>query len=184
MRKRTELDERQLWQRGNVFKHAFVFLLGALAAEGACKAFGITWAEGPWEAVLLIWASVALCWWEFILRDISPMGRSQKTFFFAMGLCGFLAGVLYRRGLLRRGRVSLCIYGALSALLIYGVLMNISSALLWQSPVSWATIGAYLLSGFPVDCVHAAATVCFLWLFGEPMLEKLDRIKVKYGLLA
>ena len=103
---------------------------------------------------------------------------------FAMGLCGFLAGVLYRRGLLRRGRVSLCIFGALSALLIYGVLMNISSALLWQSPVSWATIGAYLLSGFPVDCVHAAATVCFLWLFGEPMLEKLDRIKVKYGLLA
>ena len=63
MKKRTELDERQLWQRGNVFKHAFVFLLGALAAEGACKAFGITWAEGPWEAVLLIWASVALCWW-------------------------------------------------------------------------------------------------------------------------
>ena len=103
---------------------------------------------------------------------------------FAMGLCGFLAGVLYRRGLLRRGRVSLCIYGALSALLIYGVLMNVSSALLWQSQVSWATIGAYLLSGFPVDCVHAAATVCFLWLFGEPMLEKLDRIKVKYGLLA
>lgn len=103
---------------------------------------------------------------------------------FAMGLCGFLAGVLYRRGLLRRGRVSLCIFGALSALLVYGVLMNVSSALLWQSPVSWATIGAYLLSGFPVDCVHAAATVCFLWLFGEPMLEKLDRIKVKYGLLA
>ena len=62
--------------------------------------------------------------------------------------------------------------------------MKVASALLWQSPVSWATIGAYLLSGFPVDCVHAAATVCFLWLFGEPMLEKLDRIKVKYGLLA
>ena len=101
---------------------------------------------------------------------------------FAMGLCGFLAGVLYRRGLLRRGRVSLCIFGALSALLIYGVLMNISSALLWQGTVSWATIGAYLLSGFPVDCVHAAATVCFLWLFGEPMLEKLERVKRKYGL--
>ena len=66
----------------------------------------------------------------------------------------------------------------------HGVLMNISAALLWQGTVSWATIGAYLLSGFPVDCVHAAATVCFLWLFGEPMLEKLDRIKVKYGLLA
>ena len=113
MRKRTELDERQLWQRGNVFKHAFVFLLGALAAEGACKAFGVTWAEGPWEAVLLIWASVALCWWEFILRDISPMGRSQKTFFFAMGLCGVclvvmeLASLAARRGpLLEEGALT------------------------------------------------------------------------------
>ena len=49
--------------------------------------------------------------------------------------------------------------------------------------MSWATIGAYLLSGFPVDCVHAAATVFFLWIAAEPMLEKLDRIKEKYGLL-
>ena len=85
MKKRTELDERQLWQRGNVFKHAFVFLIAALALEALCKALGVTWAQGPWEAILLIWGSVALCWWEFILRDISPMGRSQKTFFFAMG---------------------------------------------------------------------------------------------------
>ena len=120
----------------------------------------------------------------FVSNFIFGQGPWTPWQMFAMGLCGFLAGVLYRRGLLRRGRVSLCIFGALSALLVYGVLMNVSSALLWQSPVSWATIGAYLLSGFPVDCVHAAATVCFLWLFGEPMLEKLDRIKVKYGLLA
>ena len=72
MKKRTELDERQLWQRGNVFKHAFVFLIAALALEALCKAFGVTWAQGPWEAILLIWGSVALCWWEFILRDINP----------------------------------------------------------------------------------------------------------------
>ena len=94
MKKRTELDERQLWQRGNVFKHAFVFLIAALALEALCKAFGVAWAQGPWEAILIIWASVALCWWEFILRDISPMGRSQKTFFFAMGLCGLCMVVM------------------------------------------------------------------------------------------
>lgn len=28
----------------------------------------------------------------------------------------------------------------------------------------------------------ATATVLFLWLAAEPLLEKLDRIKVKYGL--
>ena len=41
----------------------------------------------------------------------------------------------------------------------------------------------YYISGFPVDCVHAAATWIFLWLAAEPMLEKLDRIKTKYGLV-
>ena len=35
MKKRTELDERQLWQRGNVFKHAFVFLLEMIAQTTA-----------------------------------------------------------------------------------------------------------------------------------------------------
>lgn len=102
---------------------------------------------------------------------------------FAMGLCGFLAGVLGRWGLLRRSRTSLCVFGAMAALLVYGVLMNLSSALLWHGDLSWKLVAAYLLSGVPVDCVHAAATVCFLWLFGLPMLEKLDRIRLKYGLL-
>ena len=30
--------------------------------------------------------------------------------------------------------------------------------------------------------VRAVAAFIFLWLGAEPMLEKLDRIKVKYGL--
>ena len=34
-----------------------------------------------------------------------------------------------------------------------------------------------------MDSVHASATVIFLLLLAEPMLEKLDRIKVKYGLV-
>ena len=34
-----------------------------------------------------------------------------------------------------------------------------------------------------MDCVHSAATVFFLLVLAEPMLEKLDRIKIKYGLV-
>ncbi len=39
------------------------------------------------------------------------------------------------------------------------------------------------MTGLPIDLVHAAATVIFLWFASQPMLSKLDRIKVKYGLL-
>ena len=40
-----------------------------------------------------------------------------------------------------------------------------------------------IIAGLPFDLIHAAATVIFLWFFSRPMLEKLDRLKVKYGLM-
>ena len=102
---------------------------------------------------------------------------------FAMGIIGFLAGVLFRRGWLRRSRAALCVFGAIAAVVIYGGIMNPVSALLYARTLEWKVIAAYYVTGFPVDCVHAAATVFFLWVLAEPMLEKLDRIKVKYGLV-
>lgn len=102
---------------------------------------------------------------------------------FSMGIIGFIAGVLFRKGFLSRSRVSLCIFGALSAIVIYGGIMNPASALIWSTEsINKNVIIAYYLTGFPMDCIHAFATVFFLYFAAEPMLEKLDRIKVKYGL--
>ena len=42
---------------------------------------------------------------------------------------------------------------------------------------------AYYISGLPMDLVHAGATVVFIMIAAEPMLEKLDRIKIKYGMV-
>ncbi len=102
---------------------------------------------------------------------------------FSMGIIGFLAGVLFRKGFIRRSRVSMCIFGALSVIVIYGGIMNPVSALIWGGKtLNLKIILTYYLTGFPMDLVHAFATVIFLWFGGLPMLEKLDRIKVKYGL--
>ena len=102
---------------------------------------------------------------------------------FAFGIIGFLAGVLFRKGLLSRGRVSLAIFGGIVTFVIYGGLMNPASVLTFQpKPVADMFLLAYL-QGIPFDLVHAAATVTFLLIISQPMLEKLDRIKVKYGLL-
>ena len=102
---------------------------------------------------------------------------------FSMGIIGFLAGVLFRKGLLLRSRESLCVFGALAAIVIYGGIMNPASALMWANEVNLKIILTYYITGFPMDCVQAAATWLFLWFGAEPMLEKLDRIKVKYGLV-
>ena len=101
----------------------------------------------------------------------------------AMGLVGFLAGALFHSGLLRRTRGPLCAFGALAAIFIYGALMSAQSALLWMQGLNMGILVSYLLAGLPMDALQAAATVVFLWCFSGPVLEKLERMKLKYGLL-
>ena len=103
---------------------------------------------------------------------------------FSMGIIGFLAGVLFRKGLLRRSRGSLATFGAFAAVIFYGGIMNPAAALMYNAQsINWNMILAYYVSGLPMDLVHAAATVIFILIAAEPMLEKLDRIKTKYGLV-
>ena len=102
---------------------------------------------------------------------------------FSMGIIGFLAGILFRKGLLRRNRGALCVFGALAAILIYGGIMNPASALTCVGELNEKVLLTYYISGLPFDCIQAAATWLFLWFGAEPMLEKLDRVKVKYGVV-
>ncbi|MCM1164634.1 MAG: ATP-binding cassette domain-containing protein [Lachnospiraceae bacterium] len=103
---------------------------------------------------------------------------------FAAGVIGFLAGALCRTGLLKRSRLPLSIFGAVSALVIYGGIMNPVSALLQGTEeLSLGVILGYYVTGLPMDLVHALATAVFLWFLSKPMLETLERVKLKYGLL-
>ena len=88
-----------------------------------------------------------------------------------------------REGLLLRSRTALCVYGGLATFLIYGGIMNPASLLTFQPNPNWDMLWPYYLQGIPFDLIHALATVLFLYIAAEPMLEKLDRIKVKYGLV-
>ena len=56
-------------------------------------------------------------------------------------------------------------------------------SIMWQGTINWKILLSYYATGFPMDLVQAAATALFLWFLSQPMLEKLDRIKVKYGLV-
>ena len=102
---------------------------------------------------------------------------------FSFGMIGFLAGILFQKGILKARKRDLCIYGFLSVFLIYGGIMNPASALMSYGQVTWAGLLAFYISGAPVDLVHAISTVIFLWFLSRPMLEKLERIKKKYGLV-
>ena len=101
---------------------------------------------------------------------------------FAMGVIGLAAGVLFRKGLLSRDRLSLSVFGGLSIFVIYGGILNPTSVLMFQGTPNLKMILTTYVTGLPADAVHALSTVFFLWFLSDTMLEKLDRVKVKYGL--
>ncbi|MDR3296466.1 MAG: ECF transporter S component [Clostridiales Family XIII bacterium] len=102
---------------------------------------------------------------------------------FAFGIIGFLAGILFRKGLLPRGRLALAVFGGISVFLVYGGIVNAASVFMYQANPTWPMFAAAYLTGFPFDLIHAVSTVFFLLVLAEPFLEKLDRIKHKYGLM-
>ena len=102
---------------------------------------------------------------------------------FAFGIIGFIAGVLFKKGFLRKTKTSLCIFGFLATLVVYGGIMNPASVLIWQATPKAEMFLSASAVGLPFDLVHATSTAFFLWCISEPMIEKLERIKVKYGLV-
>lgn len=102
---------------------------------------------------------------------------------FCFGIIGYLAGILYEKGKLKKTKLSLCIYGGLATYFIYGGIINIGSLFLFTAEFSFKALLTLYISAIPFDLVHAIATVFFLYLLSQTMLEKLDRIKVKYGLI-
>lgn len=102
---------------------------------------------------------------------------------FCFGIIGFLAGVLFQKGKLKKKKISLCIFGGLSTFFIYGGIINIGSLLMFSSKFTIKGLIATYISGIPFDLVHSIATVFFLFILSQPMIEKLDRIKIKYGFI-
>jgi len=102
---------------------------------------------------------------------------------FAFGIIGFIAGIFFKKGFLRKTKASLCIFGFITTLVIYGGIMNPASVIMWQNKITWEMIASAYIMGIPFDLIHALSTTFFLWFISESMIDKLDRIKVKYGLI-
>lgn len=102
---------------------------------------------------------------------------------FAFGLIGLLAGILFQKGMISKTKGSLSAFGFLVTFIIYGGIMNPASVIMWQNSINGAMLLSAYAMGLPFDLIHAFSTAFFLWFIAEPMIEKLERIKIKYGLI-
>jgi len=115
----------------------------------------------------------------------------DNTFFgwrlYAFGAAGLFAGILLQRKRLPVDNLTLTIFTFFSVFIIYGGLMNIcamvtAAGLPGSEPISFETIRVIYIAGAPYDAYHAGTAALCIFIFGNAMIRKLERIKIKYGI--
>ena len=101
----------------------------------------------------------------------------------AYGAGGMLAGFLFAKGRLPQKPWVMAVFGFFATILWVGPLLDCSHIFLMLSVINRDSILAALLSGFPVNLSQAICTLLIMLLFGRPLLDKLDRVKTKYGMM-
>lgn len=97
---------------------------------------------------------------------------------FAMGLLGWLAGLVFsrKRSYDWKRVVGISVFGFVTVFLIYGGIMNPASVLMYQEHVNGNMILSAYAMGVPFDLLHAGGTFVFLLIGTRPILKKLYRI--------
>lgn len=131
------------------------FLVGAMIAFVSNFFFG----QGPWTP------------WQMM----------------ALGLAGMFAGLIFQkwnrreRKPSRLHKISACVFGLLSGY-FYGLVVDLWTLFGYTEKPS---LSAYLIvksTAVWFDTVLAISTFVFLWVLYAPMIKKLNRIKLKYGM--
>lgn len=120
----------------------------------------------------------------FVSNFIFGQGPWTPWQMFAYGVAGFLAGMMGKKGVLKGEKpLPAAIFGAVVVVAIVGPILDTSTLFTASSEINTASAGAVYLSGLPVNVVHASATFLTIFLLCKPITEKLERIKIKYGMM-
>ncbi len=99
----------------------------------------------------------------------------------AYGAGGMLAGFVFIRNKKRNPWV-MAIFGFFANVLWIGPILDTSHVFVMLSEFSFDAFAASLAAGLPVNLSQGICTALMMLVFGRPLLEKLDRVKRKYGM--
>lgn len=176
-----------LWTPWQMFCWGLLgFLAGIVFNRNALEKTNSQSFKAVMGPVMMIIFAELLAYVSFL---IYPGG--DESFFswraYAFGAAGLLAGVILQRKRLPVDTLTLCLFTFFMTFVVYGGIMNfaamITSMGMPGAPViDRDALRLVYVTGFPYDLIHAGtATLCMLFL-GRPMITKLERIKIKYGI--
>ncbi|MEA4922487.1 MAG: energy-coupling factor transporter ATPase [Eubacteriaceae bacterium] len=102
---------------------------------------------------------------------------------FALGIIGCIAGLLAESILKKKKVIPVTIFGVLAAFFIYGGIVDLWTIFAFTPEPNLGTALVVYGRALPFDLILAISTGIFLVLLMRPMVEKIERVKIKYGLL-
>lgn len=116
---------------------------------------------------------------------------NDKTFFgwrvYLFGIIGLLLAVIFQKGKLKADNITMAAFTFVVTFVIYGGIMNFAAMCLSMNEPGSLGIGvkalkALYVSGVGYDFYHALTAAICVFVIGTPMVNKLERIKIKYGI--
>ena len=102
---------------------------------------------------------------------------------FAYGIGGMLAGFVFAKGRLPKKPWIMAVFGFLTVVLLVGPILDAAGLFLGFYAVNAQVFATVFVPGLIVNCIQGSCTVLVMLFLGRPLLDKLDRIKQKYGMM-
>ena len=100
---------------------------------------------------------------------------------FSWGMIGFIAGLPKVRDILKKNRLMLLLYGIFAGV-VYSLMMDVWTVLSLDNAFNLKRYLTAITVATPFMITYAVSNVIFLLLIMKPIGEKLNRIKIKYGI--
>lgn len=101
----------------------------------------------------------------------------------AYGMAGLLAGFVYQHNWLPRKNWVMGVFSFVCTVVLIGPLLDTSTLFIIATKFTKETVLSVYASGLPVNLTQGACSFLTMLLFGNAILDKLDRVKTQYGMM-
>lgn len=135
--------------------------------------------------------SVLAAWLAAYVSFLLGLRQEGESFWgwrlYVFGVVGLVCGSLLQRRRLSADAYTTTIFTFLTVFIIYGGMMNFAAMLLAaaadsSAEISLSALRALYISGVPYDLEHAGTASFCMFLLGDGILQRLQRLQIKFGI--
>lgn len=126
---------------------------------------------------------------EYIIA--APSGETYMGWrVYVFGIVGIIIAAVITRKKVAVNSVTTTVYTFVSVFILYGGLMNLAAMFMSSSyqngdiSISLESLKLLYITGIPYDAMHALGAAVCVFLFGNTLIQKMTRIRIKYGLVS